>query len=140
MGARTNEDVVLDALDAVELRDRDRLAKLYHADIEFNWPAALPYGGRHRGAAVAQMTDQFARIWIPLQPTELERRMEPTIVASQGDNVIARYIWKGRDKAGRDFATDTLAHYRVREQKLIYAQMYHFDLTGLVAFLAAAKT
>jgi ketosteroid isomerase-like protein len=131
----SNERIVLDVLAAVERRDPE-IARMYHPDIEFHWPPSLPYGGVHRGAAVAAMTELFARIWIPLQPTESDRRMEPRVVASRDDEVVVRYVWKGRAPTGETYATDTLALYRVREGKLARAQMFLFDLSGLESFLA----
>jgi ketosteroid isomerase-like protein len=135
----TNEEIVLDVIHAVENRDRTMLDRLYHTDIEFRWPPALPYGGTHSGAAVARMSAQFAQIWFPLQPTESERRMDPQIIAADGDNVVVRYTWKGCDTTGKRFETPTLAHYRVRDGRLVRAQMYYYDLTGLLDFLRDAK-
>jgi ketosteroid isomerase-like protein len=139
MTEQTNQAIVLDVLDAVERRDRARLARLYHPNIEFHWPPGLPYSGSHRGAGVAEMTSRFAEVWVPLQPTEVDRRMDPQVVAAQGENVVVRYIWRGRDGEGRTIAADTLAHYQVRDGKLASARMYHFDLTGLLHFLSVAK-
>lgn len=140
MTHRSNSEIVLDVLHAVETRNVERLGALYHPEIEFNWPPSLPYGGTHRGADVSTMSYQFAGVWGPLQPTEAERRMDPIIVAASGDDVIVRYTWKGRDSAGRSIAADTLAHYEVRDGKLARARMYHYDLTGLLDFLSAAKS
>jgi uncharacterized protein len=133
-------DVVLNVLDAVEKRDAARLVQLYHPDIEFHWPPGLPYSGVHRGAAISAMQMSFAQIWLPLQPTENERRMEPLVVAAQDADVVVRYRWKGRDAAGNVFETPTLAHYQVRDQKLARAQMYHYDLIGLARFVATSRT
>jgi ketosteroid isomerase-like protein len=134
----TNETVVMDAIRAVEERDRTRLAALYHPEVKFGWPAGLPYGGWHSGAAVVAMSVQFASIWDRLQPTDAERRMDPQLVASDGDTVVVEYQWRGRDPEGRRFETPTLARYELREGLLARAQMYHFDMPGLLAFLAQA--
>jgi ketosteroid isomerase-like protein len=139
MSDRSNAAVVLDLLDAVETRDVARLAALYHPEIEFHWPPGLPYGGVHRGAEVARMNEQFASIWLPLQPTAAERSMDGEIIAAEGEHVVAKHTWKGCDWAGRWFCTETLAHYQLRDGKLLRAQMYHFDLKGLLDFLAAAR-
>jgi ketosteroid isomerase-like protein len=140
MMPRSTVDVVLDVLDAVEKRDAPRLAQLYHPDIEFHWPPGLPYSGVHRGVAVSQMSLRFAQGWLPLQPTTTERRMEPSVIAAQGPDVVVRYSWKGLDASGNAFATPTMAHYQVRHDRLARAQMYHYDLVGLVDFVAAART
>jgi hypothetical protein len=86
------------------------------------------------------MQMRFAQVWLPLQPTENERRMEPLVVAAQDADVVVRYRWKGRDAAGNVFETPTLAHYQVRDQKLVMAQMYHYDLVGLARFVAVSRS
>ena len=138
MDTTDDERVVLELLAAVEARDVRRLARMYHPGVEFHWPPALPYGGVHRGADVATMSELFAQIWAPLQPRDEDRRMDPRIVASEGGEVVVHYTWKARAANGDTFATETLALYRVRDGKLARAQMFHFDLTGLVDFLARA--
>jgi ketosteroid isomerase-like protein len=133
---QTNQAVIRDVFDAIERRDGARLAKLYHPEIEFRWPPGLPYGGMHRGVGIAAMRALFAEVWFPLQPTEADRQMDLQIIAAQGENVAAKYVMRGRDAEGRMIAADTMAHYRVRDDMLISAQMYHFDLTGLLSFLS----
>ncbi len=133
-----SEDVVMAVLSAVERRDTARLPAMYHPEITFHWPPGLPYAGSFRGPEVGPMSETFAAIWGPLQPTERERRMDPRIVASAGDDVVVHYGWRGRDPAGRTFETETLAHYRVRDGKLARAQMFYFDLAGQIAFLKQA--
>ncbi|MEO5900327.1 MAG: nuclear transport factor 2 family protein [Ilumatobacteraceae bacterium] len=84
------------------------------------------------------MQATFAETWLPLQPTADERRLDPAIIAASGETVVARYTWRGRDAHGRTFAADTIAHYEVRDGLFAKARMYHFDLTGLIAFLDGA--
>jgi ketosteroid isomerase-like protein len=139
MSIRTNQQVALDVITAVENRDRKSLGNLYHRDIEFHWPPALPYGGSHRGADVINMATRFAETWDALQPTESERRMDPEIVAANDEDVVVRYTWKARDGANRTFETETLACYKIRDGKLARAQMYYYDLTGLLEFLRDAS-
>lgn len=132
-------DVVMAVLRCVEERDVGRLAELYHPDVEFHWPPGLPYSGVHRGAAVAGMSAAFAAVWVPLQPEAADRRLDAHVVAADGDTVVAQYTWKGRDRRGRTFATDTLARYSVVDGKLARARMYHFDLAGLVEFVERSR-
>lgn len=137
--SRESEDVVLAVLRAVETRDIERLPTMYHPEIEFRWQPALPWGGVYKGfGEVGPMSEAFAAIWGPLQPTDRERRMDPRIVASDGPDVVVNYCWRARDAEGRAFETETLAHYRVREGKLAGAQMFYYDLAGLLDFLAGA--
>jgi ketosteroid isomerase-like protein len=127
-------------LHAIEERRNDRIAELYHPQIEFHWPPGLPYSGDFKGAAVAEMNERFAATWMPLQSTEETRRMNPRVVATNDDGrVIVHYIWKGLDAAGRRFATETLADYQVRDGRLARAQMFYYDLAGMIAFLDGAR-
>jgi ketosteroid isomerase-like protein len=140
MGAQKNANVVLQILHAIEERQLDRLSTLFHPEIEFHWPPGLPYSGDFKGPAVAEMNERFAATWMPLQPTEETRRMNPRVVATNDDGrVIIRYVWKGLDSNGRRFATETLADYQVRDGQLARAQMFYYDLPGMIAFLDRAR-
>ena len=133
-------DVVLRAIRFVEERDGDALAALYDPEIEFGWPLGLPYGGWHRGADVESMSVRFASLWEPLQPTETERRMDPVVVAASEGTVVIDYQWRAQDGRGRRFSTPTLARYDVRAGRLRRAQMFHFDVPGMLALLREAPT
>jgi ketosteroid isomerase-like protein len=136
----TCKQVVLRALRAVEERRPDELASLYHPKIEFHWQPGLPYSGHFTGKEVAQMSALFAQIWMPLQPDSATRAMSPRVVASGEDgSVVVSYIWSGRDRTGRSFSTDTLAHYIVKDELLVSARMYYYDLQGLISFLRGAE-
>lgn len=134
-----NADVVLGALGALEERRMDDLHALYHPEIEFHWQPGLPYEGDHSGAGVAAMSETFGATWIPLQPDMETRRMDPKIVAAQDEHIVASYMWRGVDRHGNKFQTETLAHYKVQDGKLRDARMYYYDLAGLIAFLERAR-
>lgn len=140
MNAEKNANVVMQILHAIEERRFDRLPALYHPEIEFHWPPGLPYSGDFTAAAVAEMNERFAATWLPLQPTEEMRRMNPRVVAMNDDgHVIVHYVWKGLDANGRRFETETLADYQVRDGRLARAQMFYYDLLGMLAFLDGAR-
>src|SRR5215204_2641900 len=102
MPSEVDVQVVADALNAVEQRDHERLMSLYHPEIEFRWPPALPYGGTFRGREVIEMSRRFAAIWDPLQPTEEDRRLDPKVIATGVDGrVVVNYRLRGRDGIGR---------------------------------------
>jgi ketosteroid isomerase-like protein len=136
--ATSAEETVLDAIKSVETRDLDRLAALYDPGIAFDWPPGLPYSGHYEGRHIATMSEVFASVWQPLQQTEEERRMEPTVVATAGDTVVVQYVTRGADAAGRRFDTPVLGRYRARDGRLVEAQMYYWDLIGLQAFIKSA--
>ena len=83
-------------LRAVEQRDRDGLFAAYHDDVEFVEAQSLPYGGNFRGKDVlrqqleATPETTWLGTWVPLQPTPAERRMDPRIIATVGDEVTVR--------------------------------------------------
>jgi ketosteroid isomerase-like protein len=136
--ASSAEETVLAAIQSVEARDLDRLAALYDPGIAFDWPPGLPYSGHYEGTSIATMSERFASVWQPLQQTEEERRMEPTVVATAGDTVVVQYVTRGADSVGRRFETPVLARYRARDGRLVEAQMYYWDLIGLHDFISAA--
>src|SRR5215207_2519667 len=104
-----NANFVIDMLSLVERRDRKELYALYHPDVEFHWPPGLPYGSVFAGAAAAEASERFAAIWMPLQPDEETRRMDPRVIATGDDGrVVVHYMWRGVDQSGRRFATETL--------------------------------
>jgi len=139
IGTQQNATHIALILDAVEQRDRQTLASLYHPKVEFHFPAALPYGGCHTGTGVAALGERFASIWDPLQPTAAYRKLDYRLVAASDDEVVARYFLKGRNHHGRTIASDTLARYTMRDGLLIRAQMYHYELDELLEFLRVSR-
>jgi len=133
-----NERVVMDVLVAIERRELEHLAQLYHPEVWFEWPPGLPYSGRFQGASVGEMSARVALVWEELQPTDGERRLDAYVVASHLSTVVVHYTLKGVSRAGQRFETEILARYEVRDGLFAGAQMFHFDLQGLIAFLEAA--
>ena len=140
MRPQENADFVLQMLQTIEGRQLDRLEDMYHPEVEFHWPPGLPYSGDFAGPAVAQMSERFAATWLPLQPTQETRRMDPRVVATGDEGrVVINYMWRGLDSQGRRFETETLAVYQLRDGRLARAQMFYYDLAGMIAFLAKAR-
>jgi uncharacterized protein len=147
MSVANNVRVVLEAFRCVERRDDPGLVSLYHPDVEFHWPASLPYGGTRRvfdsdGNQLPRRagTPTFDSTWDPLQPTERERRMDPQVVATSEDDVVVLYQQRGVSPAGERFETPVLGVYRVRDGKLARAQMFYFDTAAVLRFLEASGT
>jgi ketosteroid isomerase-like protein len=138
---RENVAVVLEIFRAIEQRDQDNVVALCDPDVEFHWPPSLPYGGVARG--VAARPDQapeetWAGTWIPLQPTEAERSLDPRVVAASEDEVVVLWRQRGEDSAGNRIDGEVLALYRVHDGKLARAQMFYFDPAAVADFLANA--
>jgi ketosteroid isomerase-like protein len=142
---RPKVDVLLRVFRAVEQRDVEDLFSLYHPDVEFHDAPSLPYGGRVRGKDhLRELLERapgetWLGTWGPLQPTEAERRMDPRVVAANDTEVVVLYRQRAVDPAGERLDAPVLGLYEVREDKLLRAQMFHFDTAALVEFLARAK-
>ncbi len=131
---RDNAAVMLGIFSAIERRDAARLAELFASDAEFVWPPSLPYGGAPRPGRPS-----WSEVWIPLQPTEAERKMDARLVAAAGDEVVVLWQQRGLSPAGERFEGSVLGLYRLRGGRLIRAQMFYFDPVAAAAFLARAS-
>ena len=141
MTMRENVAVMLEIFRAIEGRDQDKVLALCDPDVELHWPPSLPYGGGGRG--VEPRPDQapeetWAGTWIPLQPTEAERRLDPRVVAASDDEVAVLWHQRGVDSAGNRVDGEVLALYRLHDGKLARAQMFDFDTVAVAGFLANA--
>lgn len=136
----TNAKLILDLLHAVEERDLDRLAELYHPDVEFVWPPSLPgYGGTHRGADdVGAMQIAYATAWLPVQASEETRRLDPQILADDGDEVLVAYHQRGAHEDGRRCDVEVIGRYRIRDDRVVRLQMFYFDPDAVKEFLLGA--
>jgi ketosteroid isomerase-like protein len=135
---------ILHIFRAVEERDAERFVSLCHPDATFHWPPSLPYGTRTTD--FAEERDQKANaacpswetVWDPLQPTRAERSMDPQVIGPRGDEVVVHWHQRGVDSDGGRLDEQVLGLYRVREGKLVRAQMFYFDSTLVSAFLRKA--
>jgi ketosteroid isomerase-like protein len=142
----SNAEVVLAVIRAVEERDADALFELYHDDVELHDAPSLPYSYTARGKAA--MRDQFETApettwlgtWGPVQPTEAERRMDPRVVAADGDEVTVLYTTRAVAPDGERFESPVLGLYEVRDGKFARAQMFHYDTAAILAFLERAAS
>jgi ketosteroid isomerase-like protein len=103
----TVAEVVLQAFDAVERRDREGLLALYHPEIEFHEAPSLP-----------------------------ERSMDPRVIAANDREVVVLYRQRALSPTGARFDAPVLGLYEVREGKFGRAQMFHFDTLAVVQYLA----
>ena len=133
MSTSDNVQVMLDIFSAIERRDPQRVFDLCQPDVQFLWPPSLPYGGASPGSA-------WADTWIPLQPTETERRMDPRVVAAGPEEVVILWQQRAVSPAGDGLETPVLGVYQIREGKLARAQMFYFDTAAVNDFLARANT
>ena len=66
--------------------------------------------------------------------------MDPRVVAAAGDEVVVLWQQRGVAPTGERFDDEVLALYKLRDGKLIRAQMFYFDTLATARFLAKAKT
>src|SRR5260370_31916924 len=106
MRASQNAAVRREIFSAIERLDAQRVLDLCHPDVAFIWPPSLPYSGaslegRGRGP-------DWAKTWLPLQPTEGEQRMDARVVAASDDEVVALWRQRGRSASGERFDGEVL--------------------------------
>ena len=142
---RSNAEVVLAVFRAIEERDREALFELYHDDVELYDAPSLPYGyeGVSGKEAVREQLDtapetSWLGTWGPPQPTGRERRLDPRIVATDGDEVVVQYVTRAMAPDGERFESPVVAIYEVRDGKFARAQMFHYDTAAILAFLERA--
>ena len=100
MSRTASTGIVTAAFAVVGRCDERGLAELYHPEVEFRWPPALPCGGSFRGAAALQAGGRtgFDQVWGPLQPTRHERRIDPRVVAATDQEAVV--LWHQPRRAG----------------------------------------
>jgi ketosteroid isomerase-like protein len=140
----TNADIALAVIRAVEERNAEALFELYHDDVELLDAPSLPYAYMARGKSAMRYQLETAPettwlgTWGPLQPTERERRMDPRVVATDGDEVTVLYTTRALAPDGERFESPVLGLYEARDGKLARAQMFHYDTAAILAFLERA--
>jgi ketosteroid isomerase-like protein len=143
---RDSSEVVLATFRALEDRDRERLFARFHDEVEICEPPSLPYGGTVRGkAAIREQLETapettWLGTWDPLQPSAAERRMDPRVVATAGDEVAVIYTQRAVSPDGERFESQVMGLYEVRDGKLARAQMFHYDTAATSGFLERART
>lgn len=130
--------IVLEAFQAVEQRDEERLLELYHPEVEFHWAPSLPFGGSSQGSVAHRAGPSWSDVWDPLQPTKAERRMDPRVIAATESEVVVLWRQRGISPGGERFEGEVLGLYEVRDGKFARAQMFYFDAVAVQRFLSSA--
>jgi ketosteroid isomerase-like protein len=138
MSVEESVAIVLEAFRAVEQRDEQRQRELYHPDVEFHWPASLPFGRSSRRGGRDRSSPSWSEVWEPLQPSEAERRMDPRVVAATEREVVVLWRQRGLSPSGERFDGEVVGLYEVRDGKFARAQMFYFDGGAVQRFLASA--
>jgi ketosteroid isomerase-like protein len=132
---RTNEEAARRLFEAVEHRDPQGVAAIYHEHIVINEAPSLPYGGEYHGREGALRHGQgFRASWDRFQPSDL-RGLEPRFVA-QGDQVAVQWHHKAENReTGARIDLPAAGIYRFVDGKVADSRMFHFDIAALLKFL-----
>lgn len=135
----TNVEVVRRLFDAVERRDLPGMLACYDEEVEIHEAASLPYGGVYRGLEGAvRHASAFQTTWAPYQtPTEYGLRAD--LVGGEDGAVVAAFRHRAVDPGtGLELDEAEVALYRVRDDKVVRSQMFHYDTAALLRFLDSA--
>ncbi len=132
MSAAANRKLLLDVFRAIEQRDDKKFRELLHPDFELHWPPSLPYGG--------SKARTWSETWEPFQPGDMERRMDPRVVAAGEDEGVVLWRQRGVRPSGERFDDEVLGLYQLRDGKLARAQMFYFDTVAVANFLKTATS
>lgn len=132
-----NRVTILKIFRALEKRDNTQMSELFHPEFEILWPVSPPYGGRFRG--LVPRPNSWNATWDPLQPTDVERKMDARVIAADGEDVVVLWRQRGVGSNGTRFDGEVLGMYNFREGKLARAQMFYFDTAAVTKFLAEAR-
>jgi uncharacterized protein YciI/ketosteroid isomerase-like protein len=137
-----NTVVMFEIFTAIEQRDPQRpdpqrILGLMQPDVEFHWPTSLPYGGTSRGLQPGRPT--WDETWNPLQPSAVERKMDPRLLAANDDQVVMLWRQRGVSARGERFDGEVIGIYQLRDMKLARADMFYFDSAAVASFLARSR-
>jgi len=119
--------------DAIERRDERRFAQYLDPECEMHWPPSLPYGGSSNASNPGHPT--WTETWDPLQPTAAQRAMSPRVMAAHGGEAVVLWRQRGLRPDGEQFDGEVVGLYRLRDGKLLRAQMFYFDSDAVNRFL-----
>jgi ketosteroid isomerase-like protein len=134
-----NVEVVQSLFRGVEERDLEAYLAAWDREIVVREPGSLPYGGEYRGPeGVRRHAAAWLRTWSPLQPGD-ERKLGAAFVDA-GDDVVVRWRLRAQAPDGeRMLNMPMVRFYKLREGKVMLAQMFYSDTVAVLRFLEDAK-
>jgi ketosteroid isomerase-like protein len=117
MGA--NADVVKSAWEGFRRQDLDTATANMDEAAETVLPSSLPWGGVYRGPnGFKEMVGQFM--------SELEdfRPSPEAFLEAEGDHVVVPVSVEGQTTAANDFSDHVLWLYRLRDGKIVRAELF----------------
>ena len=132
---QTNADAARRLFEAVENRNPQGVAAIYHERVVINEAPELPYGGEYRGHAGALRHAQgFRATWDRFQRSNAGG-LEPRFVA-QDDHVAVQWRHKAENReTGERIDLAAAGVYRFVDGMVVDSRMFHFDIAALLKFL-----
>jgi uncharacterized protein len=132
---QTNADAARRLFDAVENRNPQGVAAIYHERIVINEAPGLPYGGEYHGHEGAlRHALGFRASWDRFQPSNA-RGLEPRFVA-QDDYVAVQWRHRAENReTGERIDLPAAGIYRFVDGMVVDSRMFHFDIAALLRFL-----
>jgi ketosteroid isomerase-like protein len=132
---KTNANAARRLFEAVENRNPQGVAAIYHERIVIHEAPSLPYGGEYHGHEGARRHAQgYRTAWDRFQPSNA-RGLEPHFVAQ--DNYVAvqwRHKAENRE-TGERIDLPAAGIYRFVDGMIVDSRMFHFDIAALLKFL-----
>lgn len=132
---QANADAARRLFEAVENRNPQGVAAIYHESIVIHEAPSLPYGGEYHGHEGAFRHGRgFRAVWDRFQPPDA-RRLEPRFVA-QDDHVTVQWRHKAENReTGERIDLPAVSVYRFVDGMVVDSRMFHFDIAALLRFL-----
>jgi ketosteroid isomerase-like protein len=123
----------------VEERDLEAYIAAGHPEIVIREPGSLPYGGEYHGLeGMRRHAARWMRTWAALQPGD-ERKLDAAFIDA-GDHVISCWRLRARTPDGDEtLDVPMVGIYKLRDGKLLEAQMFYSDTTEVLRFLEVAR-
>jgi ketosteroid isomerase-like protein len=137
--SQANVEAIQNLFRAVEERDLETYLAAWDHEVVIREPGSLPYGGEYLGPeGVRRHASAWLRTWSDLQPGA--KRKLGAAFFDAGEHVVVR--WRLRARA---LANDTtldmpmVSLYRLRDGKVVRAQMFYSDTAAVLRFLGDAR-
>jgi uncharacterized protein len=132
---RTNADAARRLFEAVENRNSQGVAAIYHPSIVINEAPSLPYGGEYHGHEGALRHAQgFRATWDRFQPSNAGGLAQRFV--SQDDQVAVQWRHRAENReTGERIDLPAAGIYRFVDGMVVDSRMFHFDIAALLKFL-----
>ena len=133
--SQRNVETIRSLFRGVEERDLGAYLAACDRGVVVREPGSLPYGGEYRGPeSVRWHAAAWMRTWSALQLGD-ERRLGAAFIDA-GDNVVVCWRLRARTSdGGGTLDMPMVSLYRMRDGKVVKAQMFYSDKAEVLRFL-----